>query len=52
MLVSSNVCSLVTAVGNVYLRGHKFPPTHGPRRYPVCPRCKELVGMLGISSLG
>jgi hypothetical protein len=34
---------LVTA-----LCGHRFSPVRDPRRFPVCPRCKELAGMLGI----
>jgi hypothetical protein len=33
---------------NVHLCGHKFPPVRDPQRFPVCPRCKELAGMLGI----
>jgi hypothetical protein len=27
---------------------YKFPPVRDPQRFPVCPRCKELAGMLGI----
>jgi DUF3039 family protein len=34
---------LVTA-----LCGHRFQPVRDPSRFPVCPRCKELAGMLGI----
>ena len=30
------------------LCGHRFPPIRDPQRFPVCPRCKELAGMLGI----
>jgi hypothetical protein len=30
------------------LCGFKFPPIRDPQRFPVCPRCKELAGMLGI----
>jgi len=30
------------------LCGHRFAPIRDPRRFPVCPRCKELAGMLGI----
>jgi Protein of unknown function (DUF3039) len=25
---------------------HRFQPVRDPQRYPVCPRCKELAGML------
>ncbi len=25
-----------------------FSPVRDPRRFPVCPLCKELAGMLGI----
>jgi hypothetical protein len=32
---------LVTA-----LCGYKFPPVRDPQRFPVCPKCKELAGML------
>jgi Protein of unknown function (DUF3039) len=28
------------------LCGHKFQPIRDPSRFPVCPRCKELAGML------
>jgi hypothetical protein len=28
------------------LCGHKFQPVRDPKRFPVCPRCKELAGML------
>jgi hypothetical protein len=28
------------------LCGHKFQPVRDPQRFPVCPRCKELAGML------
>lgn len=31
---------LVTA-----LCGFKFPPVRDPQRFPVCPKCKELVDM-------
>jgi Protein of unknown function (DUF3039) len=31
------------------LCGFKFPPIRDPQRFPVCPRCKELAGMLGIN---
>jgi hypothetical protein len=31
------------------LCGFKFPPVRDPQRFPVCPRCKELAGMLGIN---
>jgi hypothetical protein len=34
---------LVTA-----LCGFRFAPVRDPQRFPVCPRCKELAGMLGI----
>jgi hypothetical protein len=34
--------------GNVHLCGHRFSPVRDPQRFPVCPRCKELAGMLGI----
>jgi hypothetical protein len=34
---------LVTAIC-----GYKFAPIRDPQRFPVCPRCKELAGMLGI----
>jgi hypothetical protein len=27
------------------LCGFEFEPVRDPSRYPVCPRCKELVGM-------
>jgi hypothetical protein len=27
------------------LCGYKFEPVRDPTRYPVCPKCKELVGM-------
>jgi Protein of unknown function (DUF3039) len=30
------------------LCGHRFSPVRDPQRFPVCPRCKELAGMLGI----
>jgi hypothetical protein len=33
---------------NVYLCGHRFSPVRDLQRFPVCPRCKELAGMLGI----
>jgi hypothetical protein len=32
---------LVTA-----LCGFKFPPVRDPQRFPVCPKCKQLAGML------
>jgi Protein of unknown function (DUF3039) len=28
------------------LCGYKFQPVRDPQRFPVCPRCKELAGML------
>jgi hypothetical protein len=28
------------------LCGHRFQPIRDPSRFPVCPRCKELAGML------
>jgi hypothetical protein len=28
------------------LCGHRFSPVRDPQRFPVCPRCKELAGML------
>jgi hypothetical protein len=28
------------------LCGHKFQPIRDPSRFPVCPKCKELAGML------
>jgi hypothetical protein len=28
------------------LCGHRFLPVRDPQRFPVCPRCKELAGML------
>ncbi|HEV8652508.1 MAG TPA: DUF3039 domain-containing protein [Actinomycetes bacterium] len=28
------------------LCGFRFPPIRDPRRFPVCPRCKELAAML------
>jgi hypothetical protein len=31
------------------LCGFKCPPVRDPQRFPVCPRCKELAGMLGIN---
>jgi hypothetical protein len=34
--------------GNVNLCSHRFSPVRDPQRFPVCPRCKELAGMLGI----
>jgi hypothetical protein len=34
--------------GSVHLCGQRFSPVRDPRRFPVCPRCKELAGMLGI----
>jgi Protein of unknown function (DUF3039) len=27
------------------LCGHKFEPVRDPQRFPVCPRCKELVDL-------
>jgi hypothetical protein len=30
----------------VALCGHRFSPVRDPQRFPVCPRCKELAGML------
>ncbi|MEX5635231.1 MULTISPECIES: DUF3039 domain-containing protein [Parafrankia] len=27
------------------LCGYKFEPVRDPQRYPICPRCKELVEM-------
>jgi Protein of unknown function (DUF3039) len=36
---------------NVHLCGHRFLPVRDPQRFPVCPRCKELAGMLGIEGL-
>jgi hypothetical protein len=30
------------------LCGFRFSPVRDPQRFPVCPRCKELAGMLGI----
>ncbi|HEX6676555.1 MAG TPA: DUF3039 domain-containing protein [Actinomycetes bacterium] len=32
----------------MHLCGHRFSPVRDPQRFPVCPRCKELAGMLGI----
>jgi hypothetical protein len=32
---------LVTA-----LCGFKFPPVRDPQRFPVCPKCQQLAGML------
>jgi hypothetical protein len=26
--------------------GHRFQPVRDPQRFPVCPRCRELAGML------
>jgi Protein of unknown function (DUF3039) len=34
---------LVTA-----LCGFRFAPVRDPQRFPVCPKCRELAGMLGI----
>jgi predicted Zn-ribbon and HTH transcriptional regulator len=31
---------------NVNLCGHRFQPIRDPSRFPVCPKCKELAGML------
>jgi hypothetical protein len=28
------------------LCGFRFSPVRDPQRFPVCPRCKELAGML------
>jgi hypothetical protein len=30
------------------LCGRRFQPIRDPQRFPVCPKCKELAGMLGI----
>jgi hypothetical protein len=30
------------------LCGRRFPPIRDPQRFPVCPKCKQLAGMLGI----
>jgi hypothetical protein len=30
----------------IALCGHRFQPVRDPQRFPVCPRCKELAGML------
>jgi len=35
---------------SVHLCGHKFAPIRDPQRFPVCPKCKELAGMLGRCS--
>ncbi|HZD37393.1 MAG TPA: DUF3039 domain-containing protein [Actinomycetes bacterium] len=32
--------------GNVNLCGFRFSPVRDPQRFPVCPKCKELAGML------
>jgi Protein of unknown function (DUF3039) len=32
----------------VAICGFRFPPVRDPQRFPICPRCKELAGMLGI----
>jgi hypothetical protein len=59
-LVSSS--QFATAAGDLHLRitvsreveddteacGRRFQPIRDPSRFPVCPRCKELAGMLGI----
>jgi hypothetical protein len=34
---------LVTA-----LCGFRFAPVRDPQRFPVCPKCRKLAGMLGI----
>jgi Protein of unknown function (DUF3039) len=34
--------------GNVNLCGFRFPLVRDPQRFPVCPKCRELAGMLGI----
>jgi hypothetical protein len=41
----SNSCS-VQSIINVHLCGHRFQPVRDPQRFPVCPRCKELAGVL------
>jgi hypothetical protein len=28
------------------LCGHRFQPVRDPSRFPVCPRCKELLALL------
>jgi hypothetical protein len=43
---SSQAVSL-TNIGTA-LGGHRFQAVRDPSRFPVCPRCKELAGMLGI----
>jgi hypothetical protein len=40
-----NSCSIQSTM-NVHLCGHRFSPVRDPQRFPVCPRCKELAGML------
>ncbi len=30
----------------VALCGYRFPPIRDPQRFPVCPKCKDLAGML------
>lgn len=32
----------------IALCGFRFSPVRDPQRFPICPRCKELAGMLGI----
>jgi Protein of unknown function (DUF3039) len=41
---TSAVAARIARNGN--LCGHKFQPVRDPQRFPVCPKCKELAGML------
>lgn len=38
--------SAVDGVPATALCGKKWFPNHDPQKYPVCPRCKELVELL------
>jgi hypothetical protein len=38
--------SAVEGVAVTALCGKKWLPGRDPEKYPVCPRCKELMGML------
>jgi hypothetical protein len=38
--------SAVEGVAVTALCGKKWMPSRDPEKYPVCPRCKEMMGLL------
>jgi hypothetical protein len=38
--------SAVDGVAVTALCGKKWMPSRDPEKYPVCPRCKEMMGLL------